>query len=127
MGLPRQLRFVADLPVIRTWSTGHHHGIKHLLVLAHQGHGCHLHAAVVEELGVLQSQAVFFGEGRAYRDAQNLGLNRARSPYGTEIVAITGGELRGYSGRWRAFDSSGHLPIGGDGLFRDDWFRQNIR
>ncbi len=89
MGRPCQLRLFANQAIVGARRTCHHHRIKHLLVLAHQGHGCHLHAAVVEELGVLQSQAVFFGEGRAYRDAQNLSLNRPRSPNGTEVVAIT--------------------------------------
>ena len=104
------------------------HRLKHFFVLTHERNRRHLHAAVVEELGVLQSQAVFFGEGRAYRDAQNLCLNGSRSPYGTEVVAVTSGELRGYSGRWRRFDGGGHLPIGGDGLLRNDGVsRQSVR
>ena len=75
MHLPRQLGFLADLAVIRAWRSGLHHGIEYLLVLAHHRYGCHLHAHVIQGLGVLEADAVFFGEGAADRDAQNLGLN----------------------------------------------------
>jgi len=126
MACPCQLRLFANQSVIGARRTCHHHRVKYLLVLAHQGNASDFHAAVVEELGVLQSQAVFFGEGRTYRDAQNLGLNRARSPYGTEIVAITGRELRGYSGRWGRFDGGCLSTVAGDGLLRNNGFAKDI-
>jgi len=85
---PCELRFIADLSVIRTRGSGHHHGIKHLLVLAHHADSRHLHAHVVQGFGVLEANTVFLGEGRTYRDTQNLCLHRARSSDGTQVIPM---------------------------------------
>ena len=88
MSLPCQLGLFPNLALVWARGSGLHHGVKYLLVLAHDRHSRDLHAHIIQGLSVFQTDAVFLGEGAADGDSEDLGLNRSRRAYGTQVVAI---------------------------------------